>query len=159
MRLDMNVISTGTLDMTLKVVKLIAQKNGELSYGDVKLFIEKDPHHEVNNGIRLGLVEKEKDLVKLTKLGREYLDSFEEKKGEILREQSRKIKIIDICVTKLELKGSLGRKEIGDAWENLMNREYTEKTQFKHIEIIINWITALKFAEKLKNGTLKWKGN
>jgi hypothetical protein len=154
--LNMSLLSTGTLKMTLRVVELAGKKSGKITKEDILLIIGKDPHHEINNGIRLGFLEREKNIIRLTEIGKAYIKSEKDDRAAILRDRARKIRIVDVCVLKLELNGRLTEKEIINIWKNITGRDYTEKTQSKQAEITINWLINLGFAGRAKDGTLKW---
>jgi len=155
--LDMNIISNASLKTVDEVIKLINLKGGKYSYKEMKLSVDKDPHHQVSNAIRLGLLKKEKDTVELTDLGKEYVSSNEIKKKEILKKNIVKIKIFDVLITRLQLKGQLTKREIAGRLKSITERDYTEKSLGALVTILIKWLIDLDFAVKEKDGTLKFK--
>ncbi|MCK4432366.1 MAG: AAA-associated domain-containing protein [Methanomicrobia archaeon] len=154
--LDMNVLSNASLNATNTIVKAL-EKEGECEYKELKLIIEKDPHHEVNNGIRFGLFVREKGKIKFTELGRKYVKNSKEERIRVLREQSKNIKILDICKKRLRTKGKLTVKDIENIWSRITNKEYTPKSTIANVRIVKSWLVSLGFAETVKDRGLKWK--
>lgn len=157
-KLDMRIISNASLSMMNEIIKLINMKGGEYSYGEMSLLVDRDPHHQVNNAIRLGLLKKEGQIVKLTDLGNKYVSSNDGEKKEILKNNIVKIKIFDVLITKLQLKGKLTRKQIADILKSITEKEYTEGSLRAIVNVLGKWLVDLNFAFKEKDGSLKWKG-
>jgi len=157
MELDMKIISNASIGMMNEVIRHICGEGGYCNYADLKQIIDKDPHHQVNNGMRLGLIEKENSKVFLTELGKKYEESDNDARLAILREKVFDIKIFDICIKRLRAKKHLKRKKIGEIWEESKDRKYKKKSLNENIRLIVKWLVELGYAEKLKDGNLKWK--
>jgi len=153
----MNIISNATSSMMNEVIKLVDLKGGKYSYEEIKLFVDKDPHHQVNNAIRFDLLKKEKGIVELTDLGKEYISSDEIKKKEILKKNITKIKIFDILIIRLQLKGKLTKEQIANSLKSLTNRVYKDRSLSVLVNVLIKWLLDLEFATKEKDGSLKLK--
>lgn len=157
MELDMKIISNASIEMMNEVIRHIHGEGGFCNYADLKQIIEKDPHHQVNNGIRLGLIEKENSKVSLTELGKKYEENDNNVRLAILREKVFDIKILDICIKRLRAKKHLKRKKIGEIWEEIRDKKYKEDSLNENIRLIVKWLIELNYAEKLEDGNLKWK--
>lgn len=155
-KLDMNVLSNASLNATNTIVKAL-EKEGECEYKELKLIIEKDPHHEVNNGIRFGLFVRENGKIKFTELGRKYVKSSKEERIRTLREQSKNIRVLDICKKRLRTKGELTDEGIKNIWSRITNREYTPQSINANVRVVKSWLVNLGFAEREKDGNLKWR--
>jgi len=107
--------------------------------------------------MRLGLIEKENSKVFLTELGKKYEENDNNARLAILREKVFDIKIFDICIKRLRAKKHLKKEKIGEIWEELKERKYKEKSLNENIRLIVKWLVELNYAEKLKDGNLKWK--
>lgn len=153
----MKIISNASISMMDEVIRHIYEESGSCNYNDLKGIIDKDPHHQVNNGIRLELLEKKEGMVFITELGKKYKESDHEKRIEILRDKIFNIRILELCIKRLRSKKHLKRNRIGEIWKGLTGKEYSPKTLSRNIQLIVNWIIELDYAEKLKNGDLKWK--
>jgi hypothetical protein len=157
MELDMRIISNASIEMMNEVIRHIYGEGGYCNYTDLKQIIDKDPHHQVNNGIRLGLIEKENSKAYLTEVGKKYEESDNNARLTILREKVLDIKIFNICIKRLRAKKHLKKEKIGEIWEEIKERKYKKKSLNENIRLTIKWLVELNYAEKLKNGNLKWK--
>lgn len=116
----------------------------------MKNIIEEDPHHQVNNGVRLDLLERSKDSVRITELGKQYCKSPQPNKLEILRKQVMNIKIIEVCIKRLRYKKKLDKDEIGEILQNITKKNYSKLSSEKLSSQILGWIVYLEFGEKKK---------
>ena len=155
--LDMDMISNANLNMVNEVLKAVDLQKGQCPYQDIKLLIDKDPHHQVNNAIRLGLLKRQRGIIKLTELGKKYVLSNKEEKKEILRENISKIKIFDILNRKLDLKNELTREEVADLIETITGKEYATSSLNALTNMVIKWSVDLDLVKKTKDGNLKLK--
>lgn len=159
MKLDMKIISNASIKMMDEVIRHIYREGGHCSYADLKQIVDRDPHHQVNNGMRLGLIERKGSRVFLTELGKKYEENDDNARLTILREKVFDIRIFEICIKRLRAKKHLKREKIGEIWKELKERKYRKKSLNENIRLIVKWLVELNYAEKLKDGSLKWKEN
>lgn len=155
----MKIISNASISMMDEAIRHIYEEGGSCEYNDLKKIIDRDPHHQVNNGIRLGLLVKKDNMVFITELGKKYKENNYEKRIEILREQAFNIRILELCIKRLRVKKELRRTRIGEIWGELTGKEYSQETLNRNISLVVKWMVELGYGEKSKDKNLRWKEN
>lgn len=146
--LDMSMISNASIKMMREVIKFIHAAGGSFRYDDLRLIIgDKDPHHQVNNAIRLDLIEKKEDILTLTELGRKYVSANEKEKKEILRIQIENIEIFDFLLRRLRFKKEISEEELFDIMGAIRGEKYAQRTSIAMGKLIVKWLKELDFIQ------------
>lgn len=150
--LDKGILSNASLQSTLKIVFFMCKSKKEVDLKDLKIIGgDSDPHHQVNNGIRLGLIEKQNTTIFLTQEGKDFCKLDNEKQSEWIKNNLDRIKILKYACDSLKMNNKIKIKDIGKIIEQTKNVEYSEKSLNALINTTINWLTESKYAYKKNN--------